>query len=211
MRGKRNLHKGDEIIICKKRYRLIKRFGGVRGGGWQFRTWLVEDLDRRKRRREYVIKVTTKPRRMTSELKFYIYLDKNGFPSRYFPELIAYDNEAIAYRDDKRIGKFHAILLKRYDGSFESFLHELNPDEKRRIMKKLEEGVEILHELGIVHGDLRESNVLLKRSKRGIGVLLTDFSNSKFLCNLSNSEKKKLIEKDWKRLDKMIERILNSS
>jgi len=211
MRARKNLREGDIIIICRKNYELIKSFSGPRGGGFQFRTWLVKDLGisgRRERSKEYVIKATTKPRLVTSELKFYVYLAKRNFPDRYYSELLAFDNNAISYRRGKRIGKFYVILLKRYDGSLESLRNKLTLDEKEKVLRKLRKRVERLHNLGVIHGDLREANVLLRIKKKGIGVLLTDFANSKFLRDLRSPESRRLIEEENRKLDRMFSRLL---
>lgn len=135
-------------------------------------------------------------------MKFYIYLAKKGFPSRYYSELLAFDNEAEVSRADKQVGRFYAILLKRYDGSLKNLLKKLNPKEKKKIVSKLKRRVKRLHELGIVHNDLTLSNILLRRKGKGLGVLLTDFANSKF----TKDERSK--KKELKRLKNICSKIL---
>lgn len=199
MRFKRKLRQGDEINVCGRKYKLVERFGG----GFQFRTWLVKESGRMKRAREYVIKITTKPSLATSELKLYIFLARKDFPDRYYSELLAFDNEAVAYREGRRIGKFYAILLKKYDGSLESLLNGLNPVQKKIVKDKLKRRVEKLHSLNVVHGDLRKANILL-RIRKGIGVLLTDFANSKIVDDKRKPENKELIDEENRKLETML-------
>ncbi|MEM2921805.1 MAG: hypothetical protein QXF26_05755, partial [Candidatus Bathyarchaeia archaeon] len=80
---RRNLRQGDEVLICRKRYVLLRRLGG----GFQFRTWLARDLGRSGRRHkgtERVVKMTTDHELATSELRAYTYLEKNNFQERYY-------------------------------------------------------------------------------------------------------------------------------
>lgn len=155
MSVRRNLRQGDEVLICRKRYVLVKRLGG----GFQSRTWLARDLDRSGKRHkdnECVVKMTKEHRLATSELRAYTYLEKNNFPERYYSELLAFDNKATAYRRRKRGGSFYAIVLKKYDGSLRSLMDQLSKEEKKKIAGKIKRRVEKLHKVGMIHRDLRE-------------------------------------------------------
>ncbi|MEM3081391.1 MAG: lipopolysaccharide kinase InaA family protein [Nitrososphaerota archaeon] len=206
MSVRRNLHVGDEVLICRKRYVLVKRLSG----GFQFRTWLARDLGRSGKRHkgnECVVKMTTDHRLATSELKAYIYLEKNNFPERYYSEMLAFDNKATAYRQHKRVGRFCAIVLKKYDGSLKSLTDQLSKKEKEKIARKIERRVEKLHKLGMIHGDLREENILIRKSRKGIGVLLTDFAKSVLVTDARKQKVRKLLDREEKRVQGTVSRL----
>lgn len=210
MRVRRNLRRGDEVLICRKRYVLLRSLGGVNGGGFQFRTWLARDLGRSGRRhkgRECVVKMTTKHRLATSELRAYIYLEKSSFPERYYSELLAFDNKATAYRRRKRVGHFYAIVLKKYDGSLQSLRDQLSKEEKKKIARKIERRVEKLHKVGMIHRDIREENILIRKRRNRIGVLLTDFANSILVTDPRKQEVRKLLDEEKGHVQKIVSRL----
>ncbi|MEM1944820.1 MAG: lipopolysaccharide kinase InaA family protein [Nitrososphaerota archaeon] len=203
---RRNLRQGDEVLICRKRYVLLRRLGG----GFQFRTWLARDLGRSGRRHkgtERVVKMTTDHELATSELRAYTYLEKNNFPERYYSELLAFDNEATAYRRRKRVGRFYAIVLKKYDGSLRSLMGQLSKEEKEKIARKIKKRVEKLHKVGMIHGDLREENILIRKRRKGIGVLLTDFANSVLVTDARKQKVRKLLDREKEQVQRIVSRL----
>ncbi len=123
------------------------------------------------------------------------------------------------------------IFMEFVDGKrLKEFLNECSESEKKKIAKKIGEKVGILHENGIVHGDLTTSNMILKNGKIyfidfGLGFfskriedLATDLSvlkeafkstHFKYLDILWKSFMKGYKEtcKKWKKILKVLEKI----
>jgi len=193
------LRKGEKIRICRENYTLIRNLYTRRG--FQFRTWLVHrDHDGKK----FVAKITDKPDRALRELRTIIYLKEHKYPERYYAELVYFDHQATIYRNNEEI-RFYALLLKYLPHdkfqSLDDFLKG-NPDNntKRKIAGKLKRRVERLHKLKVSHGDIREANVMVGKTRKGIGVRLIDFG----LSDIGNQEK---IGKDKKALERIIKRL----
>jgi tRNA A-37 threonylcarbamoyl transferase component Bud32 len=191
-----NIHmkSGDKLVICGEEYSLIKRLGHMTG--FQFRTWLVKNRSGKK----YVAKITEDPKRALNELRAYIYLKTKGYPERYYAEMVAFDHEAKHVRSARN---FYAILLKYLPEEKFRTLDEYlrNRRRKRVLAEKLRRRVDRLHGLNIAHGDIREQNIMVKETKRGIGLRLIDFGLSTF----GDEEK---IRKDKQAVEKIIEKIL---
>lgn len=80
-------------------------------------------------------------------------------------------------------------------------INTFNNEIKRKIIDKIKRRVNKLHELGISHGDLKEKNIMIKKTKKGnIGVRVIDFG----LSDIGNKEK---IAKDRKDLEKIIKKL----
>lgn len=196
-----NLRKGDKIVICGEDYKLIKNLYALKG--FQFRTWLVADDSNK----NYVAKITDDPNKALNELRTYIYLKTKRYPERYYAEMVAFDHKALLIRSDDV--QFYVILLKYLPEEKFQLLDEFlkkkpAKKQKQRLTDKLKRRVSKLHELGISHGDIREANIMVKETKRGIGVRLIDFGLSKF------ADEKEIL-KDDKRVENLVKKIVNVS
>lgn len=194
-----NLKKGDKVIICGEVYHLLKPLYVLKG--FQFRTWLVKNFSNSK---EYVAKMTQDPNKALNELRTYIYLKTKGYPERYYAEMVAFDHQALHIKSG---GTFYCILLKylpeEHFQSLDEYLRRsVDGKTRKRLADKLKRRVSKLHELGISHGDIREANIMVRETKRGVGLRLIDFGLSKF-----NDEKEK--QKDKKRVEALIKKIIN--
>jgi len=193
-----HLRIGDKILICGEEYQLIKNLYAQKG--FQFRTWLVKNCSDN---REYVAKITEYSDRALNELRIYVYLKTKGYPERYYAEMVAFDHEAKHIKSHRN---FYAILLKYLpEEKFQTLDEYLKScaEKKRRIRlaKKLRRRVDKLHDLGITHGDIREANIMVRETKRGVGLRLIDFGLSKF-----GDEKGKL--KDDNKVEAIIKKII---
>jgi tRNA A-37 threonylcarbamoyl transferase component Bud32 len=199
MAKRTNLKKGDKILICGEEYQLIKNLYALKG--FQFRTWLVKGVSNKK----YVAKITEDPNKALNELRTYIYLKTKSYPERYYAEMIAFDHKALLVRSNDM--QFYILLLRYLPEekflSLDEYLKK-NPakKQKERLANKLKRRVGKLHELGISHGDIREANIMVKETKRGIGIRLIDFGLSKF-------GDQKAIRKDDKRVESLIRKLKN--
>jgi len=191
------LKKGDIIRIDNQEYILKKRFKGRLKGGFQFRTWLAS-----KDNGKFAVKLTDKLELAMKEIRAYIFLAKNKFPDRYYSDLVAVDYNILVRRNNKEItSKLIAILLKFYPYTLGTYL-ETNPNksELKRIASKLRRRIRRLHDLNFIHGDLRNPNILIRKTNRGMGIRLTDFGQSRFG---DDKAKRKEIRKLQKLLDRL--------
>ncbi len=194
-----NLKKGDKILICGEEYQLIKPLYALKG--FQFRTWLVKNI---LNGREYVAKMTLDPDRALNELRTYIYLKTKGYPERYYAEMVAFDHKALHIKSGDT---FYSILLKylpeeRFQSLDEYLRRGVDRKTRKRLADKLKRRVNKLHELGISHGDIRDANIMVRETKRGVGLRLIDFGLSKF-----NDEREK--QKDKERVEALAKKIIN--
>jgi len=200
MRKRINLKRGEKIRIYGEEYKLLSNLSPLRG--FQFRTWLVQRvLDKKK----FVAKITDKPERALRELRTIIYLKENKYPERYYAELVGFDHQAKIRRNNEEI-RFYVLLLKylpheRFQ-SLDSFLKcSMNDDMKRKIIAKLKRRVDRLHQLKVSHGDIREANIMVRKTAKGrIGVRLIDFG-------LSDINNQKDLEKDKRNIEKIIKKL----
>jgi len=96
-----------------------------------------------------------------------------------------------------------AILLKYYPyETLERFIKNASQADKQKVANKLKKRVRLLHEVGLIHGDLREENIVVLRRRRGIGVRLIDFGHSSFAT-------KERISKEERKLEKLIRKLQN--
>jgi serine/threonine protein kinase len=193
-----HLRKKDKILISGEEYELIENLSRLRG--FQFRTWKVK-----KGKKEYVAKITSRAQRALREVRAYIFLKTKGYPERYYAEMIAFDYEAKHIKSGRR---FFAILLKylpsqKFKPLDEYLKNPISEKMRKRLAQKLRRRVEKLHELGMCHGDIRKENILVRKTKRGIGLRLIDYGLSKF-CD----DKEK--QKDLKRVDIIERKILQT-
>jgi len=186
------LKKKDRISICGREYVLIERLAG----GFQFRTWKVE-----RNNSHYVAKLTDKTDRALRELRTYLFLKNRNYPDRYYAELIDFDHLANIIKTNGKKTNLIALLLKYYPfDNLSTFIKNANTDERQKIAIKLKRRVLLLHKAGIIHGDLRENNIIALKTNRGIGVRLIDFGLSKFI---EKGDK----EKENIKLNRLINRI----
>lgn len=193
-------------MICGEKYKLVKNLSGLKNKAFQFRTWIAKSLESADGK-EYIIKLTNDPKKITSELRTYLYLERKGFPERYFSQLRYFDNDVKIVRNNKQIDdRFYALVLKKYDGSLEALKNSLSSTMKDKLKRKLRRRVDKLHELGVIHGDLKEANILLRiNNQKRVGVLLTDFTESKFLRDEAELEKD--VERENKKLRRILDRL----
>jgi len=200
MRKRINLKRGEKIRICGEEYKLISNLSPLRG--FQFRTWLVQRVLDKK---NFVAKITDKRERALRELRTIIYLKENKYPERYYAELVGFDHQATIRRNNEEI-RFYVLLLKYLSHekfqSLDSFLKcSMNDDMKRKIIAKLKRRVDRLHQLKVSHGDIREANIMVRKTAKGrIGVRLIDFG-------LSDINNQKDLEKDKRNIEKIIKKL----
>ncbi|EKM54813.1 uncharacterized protein PHACADRAFT_96522 [Phanerochaete carnosa HHB-10118-sp] len=145
----------------KKRYRVETRLGS---GVWS-NTWLVSDTAAPKSRRFYAIKILTLD--ATSEHRAGVMLEleimkkvRDGGPMGHLPTLI----------DDFEIprprGNYHICLVMEVYGQDVATFRRSSPNKAlpvhtvKVIVKQVLQGVIRLHELGIVHTDIKPDNML---------------------------------------------------
>ncbi|CAF1556417.1 unnamed protein product [Didymodactylos carnosus] len=77
------------------------------------------------------------------------------------------------------------LIIERCQKSFEDLLKDpalvqISPDEMIFYHISALHGLRVLHSLGIVHGNIKPSNILLRKTERGFLAVLTDFGLFKF-------------------------------
>lgn len=194
-----NLKVGDKIRICGEEYQLRKNLGARKG--FQFRTWLIKNTLNKK---EYVVKISKDCDKTLNELRILVYLKTKGYPKRYYAELVAFDYEAVHYRSNHN---FYAILLKylpeeKFQPLDEYLKGRVDKKRRKKLADKLRRRIRKLHELGVIHGDVRKANIMVTETKRGVGLRLIDFGLSRF----GNKEE---IQKDDKKVDNFIEKMIS--
>jgi serine/threonine protein kinase len=205
MAGRTNPRAGDKVIICGTKYELVQNISAQRG--YQFRTWLVKDFSNQKR---YVAKITEDRNKALNELRTYTYLKTERYPDRYYAEMLAFDHRAKLVRDDKPQKKtFNVILLKylpseRFQGLDEYLKDSASEHEGaiiEKLVEKLRKRVEMLHELGVSHGDIRLANIMVEVTEgKSVTVKLIDLGLSSFGDEVAMARDKRQTERIAKRL-----------
>jgi serine/threonine protein kinase len=208
MAGRTNPKVGDKVIICGTKYELVQNISAQRG--FQFRTWLVKDSSNQGR---YVAKITDDRDKALNELRTYTYLKSERYPDRYYAEMLAFDHKAKLVRDDKPQKKaFNVILLKYLPSErFQGLDEYLKGDAEHEgaiieeLVEKLRRRVEMLHELGVSHGDIRLANIMVEVTEdKNVTVKLIDLGLSSFGDEVAMARDNRQTERIAKRLLKRV-------
>lgn len=108
-----------------------------------------------------------------------------------------YDVHILPSQDSHGSASLMCLATKYVEGSsLVDYIHTMSATGKvppagdvMAIFTSIAQALEVAHRNGIVHGNLKPSNILLERSHSGLGkILLTDFSQTKFPTNKNNND-----------------------
>lgn len=177
---------------CFNNYKIINKIGNGEYGS----VWLVK-----KGKKKYALKVQTIDmkimsdlsetyKRLENELKKSELMGKYGIGPKVYDYYICADGNMV-----------NVILIMEYMnyGTLESYLriHSLKESDQIQILDKMKK----MHKLGIIHGDIHEGNILVKKMKGKFYFYLGDFGFSKDF----NQIKQNRIKSDLRSLDNIIQ------
>ncbi|KAI0020876.1 kinase-like domain-containing protein [Xylariomycetidae sp. FL0641] len=154
--GYHPIHLGD---ILDRRFQVIHKLGA---GGYAT-VWLCYDIDNEKWRAVKVIRAQASLHERQAEHFMKSIREEEGFdPAEWEAAHIVLPLEYFWLEgpNGKHLCEVLPVLGPSLDYDWENILRKAEPVTFKRLLRQVVEGLQYLHSKGIVHGDLRTSNVL---------------------------------------------------